>query len=758
MTEQNSITYPKELRIRKQWLCYDGNKKPYSASTGCSLEWHKNLADFDTAKNYAVEYGLGLGFAFKDQVEFFGVDLDGCIDPSTGSIEPWAIAIASLLGSYCEISPSYSGLKIICRGNTTERLKAIVFGDVKHGKHQQQVEFKTDFGYFALTGILHQGLPMVESLNVVNPIQLHSRIQIYKRVLAYLENTPEAIEGQGGDKHTFTIACSLIHGFNLSVHESFWLSQYWNERCKPPWPNKNLQHKLSEADKIEDAQGKERGYLLNPINEVKVLQIVDDFLLREFPDNPIIQSMCRRQGGYVPFPMQLLPNPVCRFVVEASQAIGCDSSYIALPLLSALAAAIGDSVKLQAKKGWLVSSIIWTAIVGLSGTAKSPALREVLKHSRLRQKSLLQSYALQQNEYENNVAVYDAELQNWKKQKLWNAGHVKPLPPTKPPMPRVSVSDATVESLISILADNPSGVLAEYDELSAFFGLLNKYRSGNDSDGPAFLSMYNAEPITVDRKSGGHTFVPAPHVSITGGIQPDLFLLCFTKKYQASGLLARFMMAQPPQVAKQWTENEISDETSQNMALLFEYVYAIQPAIDEHGNRTPHLLKLAAEAKKIWIEFNNKHNTETVEQSGNLAAAFSKLEEIPLRLAIVFHCIKWSTGEVKDHLIDTETIDAAIKLTEWFKNETKRIYSSMYLSKQTADRETLIKWIKQKGGESSVRMLQRNMGSKYPTSNDAENALNELVQVGIGQWEQVKPTMGGRPSKRFRLIDYDSPT
>ena len=42
-----------------------------------------------------------------------------------------------------------------------------------------------------------------------------------------------------------------------------------------------------------------------------------------------------------PFPVDALPEPVRSFVVDGARALGCDPSYIALPLLAALAAAMG---------------------------------------------------------------------------------------------------------------------------------------------------------------------------------------------------------------------------------------------------------------------------------------------------------------------------------------------------------------------------------------------------------------------------------
>ena len=64
---------PIELKRAKQWLVYDENKRPISAATGQRKNWQNNLTDFETAKRYAEQHGLGIGFAFNGQTEFLSL-------------------------------------------------------------------------------------------------------------------------------------------------------------------------------------------------------------------------------------------------------------------------------------------------------------------------------------------------------------------------------------------------------------------------------------------------------------------------------------------------------------------------------------------------------------------------------------------------------------------------------------------------------------------------------------------------------------
>jgi P4 family phage/plasmid primase-like protien len=91
------------------------------------------------------------------------------------------------------------------------------------------------------------------------------RDRITARARAYLDKVPPAVSGQGGHDQTFTAACALVLGFDLSVEDALPLLQQWNNTCQPPWSEKELRHKLLDADKKTD----ERGYLLHParVNE-----------------------------------------------------------------------------------------------------------------------------------------------------------------------------------------------------------------------------------------------------------------------------------------------------------------------------------------------------------------------------------------------------------------------------------------------------------------------------------------------------------
>lgn len=81
-----------------------------------------------------------------------------------------------------------------------------------------------------------------------------------KRVQAYLNRVEPAVEGNGGDAHTFRVACKLMRGFALSEDEAMAFLGEWNARCLPPWTEADLITKLRSALK---SGTQPMGYLLS---------------------------------------------------------------------------------------------------------------------------------------------------------------------------------------------------------------------------------------------------------------------------------------------------------------------------------------------------------------------------------------------------------------------------------------------------------------------------------------------------------------
>lgn len=96
-----------------------------------------------------------------------------------------------------------------------------------------------------------------------SPSSEHVASAVVKHASAYLAKIPLAISGQHGHDATLSAANAIVVGFDFS-HDSdaaWQLMQEFNQRCDPPWSDKDLRRKLSEADRLACENNITRGWL-----------------------------------------------------------------------------------------------------------------------------------------------------------------------------------------------------------------------------------------------------------------------------------------------------------------------------------------------------------------------------------------------------------------------------------------------------------------------------------------------------------------
>jgi len=165
---------------------------------------------------------------------------------------------------------------------------------------------------------------------------------------------------------------------------------------------------------------------------------------------------------------------------------------------------------------------------------------------------------------------------------------------------------------------------------------------------------------------------------------------------------------------------------------------------------TLHTAIISAGSKEPWINYVNLTGQEQVELVGELAAAWSKLEEYAARLALIVHLVRTVCGDADPAIVDEESMLSGITLATWFKGEAKRVYGLMSESPDEADERRLVEWVAARGGEVTAREVQ--MGCRWLRDpGAAEKALCELAKVGLGEWVQSPSGRRGQPTRRFRM-------
>lgn len=91
----------------------------------------------------------GVGYVLTDGDGITGADLDNVRDATTGKLEPWAAEIVALSETYCEISPSGTGLRFFWDGKIDQVIK----------KDKHSVEVYATGRYLTVTGDHIEGTP-----------------------------------------------------------------------------------------------------------------------------------------------------------------------------------------------------------------------------------------------------------------------------------------------------------------------------------------------------------------------------------------------------------------------------------------------------------------------------------------------------------------------------------------------------------------------------------------------------------------------
>ncbi len=443
---------------------------------------------------------------------------------------------------------------------------------------------------------------------------------------------------------------------------------------------------------------------------------------------------------YTPFPVASLPSPLREYVREGAEALQCDPSYLALPILVTAASAIGNARRIRLTPTRSQPPVLWGGIVGDSGAGKSEPLKLATRPAWRRQRKLL-------NEHKAAMAAYKSDHSDWKKQAKEERGD-EPDPPE--PCQHPVCIDITVEALGARLEVTPHGVLVAPDELAGWFASFNQYKKGG-ADVPNWLSMYDASALKTDRKGGDRTTIYVPHaaVCVVGGIQPDTLRRCFTPEFFENGLAARLILTMPPRHKPVWSEADISQATRVAVDDLFERLYALRQDDGPDGPE-PRMIDLAGDAKDEYVAWFHRHVGEVENLHGPEQATWMKGIGLPARLALIDHCVRGGDG-----LVDRQSVRNGIAMADWFTRETLRVYEA--LGGDDDPLAALMRWIERRGGRCTVREVYNNLSRYRGKAQQAEEDLQVLVDEGRGWWDHRGPGGGGgRPISVFILNSTNS--
>lgn len=429
------------------------------------------------------------------------------------------------------------------------------------------------------------------------------------------------------------------------------------------------------------------------------------------------------------FPVEAFPLPVQQIITATNETLNFPIDFIGASLLYAVSVAVGNTHKVEVKKGWLESSVLYLAIVARAGTNKSHPLSFALQPIVEQDKRTYRQYEQQRQEYEKAVSLSKKEREQHAIDE-----------PIKPVWQKFLLSDFTPEALAEVHKFNKRGIGVYVDELAGWFKNFNRYNKGSEME--FWLSVWSGKPINIDRKTGEPVFISLPFISVAGTIQTGILNELAKESRTQNGFIDRILFVIPDNIQKPyWSETDLNPVISENWQSIVSNLLSLPITNDNTFNPSPEVLKFTPEAKRILFDWQ-KVNTDQSNDAENeaISGIYSKLEMYAVRLALMLEMMRYACNESDKQAVSIEAIQGALKLVEYFKNSAVKVNSILSnaspLDKHPADKQALYKALPDTFTTETGLQIAESLGVAERTFKRFLNEKELFNWISRGEYEK----------------------
>lgn len=361
------------------------------------------------------------------------------------------------------------------------------------------------------------------------------------------------------------------------------------------------------------------------------------------------------------FPVHVLPERLQRIIRELHDSNGFPVDYTAASMMAAISVAVGNSHRVEVKRNWHESTILYIAIVGRPGACKSHPLAFAMR-------PLVNADWKNNLDYQKKYAEYQQAIAMSRKERF-HAGFEQL--PKEPKRLRYLVSDVTQEWLSAIHSHNPRGLCLWVDELSAWFKNFTRYNNGSEEQ--FWLSAFNGSTTMSDRKNSQNSiFIKRPFISVVGTIQKRLLTELANGERAANGFIDRILFAMTESSGKpRWQEDEVGEDLDNAWESILNAILSVECRLDDEGEPMPIIVRFTPAAKRILYEWQHR-NAEMCDNEMNdtVVSFFCKLEIYVLRFCLILRLVRWAVSdkEPRPSYIEDDDVAGAIELAEYFRS------------------------------------------------------------------------------------------
>ena len=404
------------------------------------------------------------------------------------------------------------------------------------------------------------------------------------------------------------------------------------------------------------------------------------------------------------FPIHIFPKAITDFFEEIEKKNGFDPAYMGGAYLAIISTILGTNYKVYINDRWSLHPTIWLALVGDSGTKKTPSIKPI-------------TAALKR--------INDIKYSEYLVQKSLDQEVDKDI--VTPPK-QILIQDTTYEALINALENNPTGVLLQIDELRSLFEESNQLSKSLTK----LLSIFNSEPISINRKTNGeYVKIDKPFMSILGGIQTKLFEELLKGGRLDSGFAYRFLFVEESEKKSIGTLENIDRSIEKN----FEDFLTNLIDINKTTTEIPIKIKLSEEAKNRFTDWRTTNHNKMVNSTIDSEKGYlSKMEANVVKFALLIEVTDSIATNINVQQITDYSLERGIELSDYFISNFTNLINS-----------TTNKKAKEKASEEVRKKCVDQAMSKLSTKAK-KDICKELSNDGVKNCEISKAlsiTKGG---------------
>ena len=470
-------------------------------------------------------------------------------------------------------------------------------------------------------------------------------------------------------------------------------------------------------------------------------------------DEPDWTLLDDRRGELPDFPLEVLPASLRGWLLRTARGAGVTPGHVAVPFLGIASSLIGTARRVRASRSWSEPLTMWVAIIGFSGTGKTPGLDVTRRALSLIERERKYKIAELQREHETRAQKAKAEKKKWE-QAVADAVEAGVPAPPKPEgatdprpfvAPRLCVSDSTIERIAVLLEVRPRGMAFVADELARLFLNMRRYSSGQDNE--FWLEAWNGKNFIVERQGRPPVVVDYLLVGVTGAFQPDKLARAF--QGDDDGMYARFCFAWPEEPAHMPLSNEVTEIEPDIQNMLTRI---INLPSEEAGVFAPRTVELSPEALVAFEGFRTFLAQIKKELDGREREWAAKGGTQVLRLSGTLAYLDWAMlGGTEPPSIEAPSVEAAVRLwRDYFWPHSRAALRQMGLTEKHTSARRALCWIRTNAKlEVSLLDIRREALGRRLDAEQTRTLLDGLVRAG---WLKLVTTKtDGRAIHRWQV-------